>query len=224
MKNIKELTTVLFDLDGTLLDTLGDLADSVNFALQRYDFPTISVEDTRRYIGNGYAKLIERAIPDGVDNPHFNRCLEEFAHQYKRNMMSQTKPYPGILELLAELKKKSYWMAVVSNKNDSAVKALVKHFFGESIQIAIGESAETARKPDPASVYKALEELGAEKNNAVYVGDSDVDILTARNAGLPCICVSWGFRDRELLKQNGAEYIIDEPLELLTALEEQSKI
>lgn len=220
MKDIKQYTTVLFDLDGTLLDTLGDLADSVNVALQRQGFPTISEEDTRRYVGNGYAKLIEQAIPDGVDNPHFDSCLEEFAEHYNHNMMTRTKPYPGILELLAELKKRKIRMGVVSNKNDIAVKALVKHFFGEYTQTAIGESAETARKPDPASVYNALKELGVEKSTAVYVGDSDVDILTASNAGLPCICVSWGFRDRELLEQHGAERIIDKPWELLAALEE----
>ncbi|NLX93034.1 MAG: HAD-IA family hydrolase [Clostridiales bacterium] len=213
--------TVLFDLDGTLLDTLADLADSVNYALQRYDFPTIGVDDTRRFVGNGYAKLIERAIPDGTRNPHFSRCLEEFGNHYNSNMMTHTKPYPGILELLAELKTRNCRMAVVSNKNDSAVKALVKHFFGTYIQTAIGESAEVARKPDPASVYKALEELGADRSSAVYVGDSDVDIFTAQNAGLPCICVGWGFRDKELLEQNGAENIIDQPMELLALLEER---
>lgn len=218
MNRIKQYTTVLFDLDGTLLDTLGDLANSVNFALQQYGFAAISAEDTRRFIGNGYAKLLERAIPDGVDSPHFDRCLKEFAEHYNHNMMNRTKPYPGILELLAELKKRNYRMAVVSNKNDSAVKALVEHYFGEYIQCAIGASAEIAHKPDPASVYKALKELGAEKSSAVYVGDSDVDILTARNAGLPCVCVSWGFRDRELLEHSGASCIIDKPLELLALL------
>ena len=221
MKSIKQYTTVLFDLDGTLLDTLGDLAASINFALEQHRFPAISEEDTRRYIGNGYAKLIERAIPSGVDNPNFDRCLEEFGNHYSSNMMTHTKPYPGILELLAELKTKNCRMAVVSNKNDSAVKALVEHFFEEYIQVAIGESAEVARKPDPAMVHNALKELGVDKSSAVYVGDSDVDIFTAQNAGLPCICVGWGFRDKELLEQNGAKYIIDQPTELLALLEER---
>ena len=214
-------TTLLFDLDGTLLDTLGDLTASVNFSLQQHAFPTISAQDTRRFLGDGYAKLIERAIPEGASNPHFSRCLEEFAEHYNRNMMCHTKPYPGILDLLAELKRKEYQMAVVSNKNNVAVKTLVEHYFGKYIQTAIGASAEIAHKPDPSSVHKALEELDANPNTTLYVGDSDVDILTARNAGLPCVCVSWGFCDKEFLKKNGASTIIDRPMDLLAVLGEQ---
>jgi phosphoglycolate phosphatase len=206
-------------LDGTLLDTLDDLTDSVNFALRSCDLPAISAGDTRRFIGDGYAKLIERAIPDGAGNPHFDRCLEAFKNHYSSNMMNRTKPYPGILELLAELKKQHCRMAVVSNKNDIAVKALTKHYFGEYIQTAIGASAEIPRKPDPASVYMALEELGADKSTAVYVGDSDIDILTAQQAGMPCISVSWGFRDADFLVNHGAECVIHEPAKLLDLLE-----
>lgn len=212
---MKPYTTVLFDLDGTLLDTLGDLADSVNFALRLYNYPAISEDDTRRFVGNGQSKLMERAIPGGADNPHFSECLEEFINQYKCNMMNRTKAYPGILKLLAALEKRNYRMAVVSNKNDIAVKALTEHYFGAYIQTAVGASAEIPRKPDPTSVFMALEELGADKSAAVYVGDSDIDILTAKNAGMLCVSVSWGFRDVDFLLARGAAHIIGEPGELL---------
>lgn len=201
------------------MDTLDDLADSVNFALQQYHYPAISADDTRRFIGDGYIKLIERALPDGYDSPHFEDCLEAFKNYYANNMTKHTKPYPGVLELLVELKKKHCLMAVVSNKGDIAVKALTNHYFGEYIQTAFGASAEIPRKPEPASVYMALEELGANKDSAVYVGDSDIDIQTAKNAGLPCVSVSWGFRDKELLERHGAKNVIDKPLELLSVLE-----
>jgi phosphoglycolate phosphatase len=222
VNTINRFDTVIFDLDGTLLDTLGDLTDSVNFALRLCNLPDISESDARRFIGDGYAKLIERAIPGGGDNPHFSRCLEEFKNHYNRNMMNRTKPYPGILELLAELQKKNCRMAVVSNKNDVAVKALTEHYFGGYIQTAVGASAEIPRKPDPASVYMALEELGVDKSTAVYVGDSDIDILTAQQAGMPCISVSWGFRDVDFLLARGAVRIINEPKELLDFLVTQN--
>lgn len=214
MNTIKHFDTVIFDLDGTLLDTLGDLTDSVNSALELNGLPAISEGDTRRFIGDGYAKLIERAIPGGWDNPQFSRCLDAFKNHYPRNMMNRTKPYPGIMELLAELQKRGCRMAVVSNKNDTAVKALTKHYFEAYIQTAVGASAEIPRKPDPTSVFMALEELGADKSTAVYVGDSDIDILTAQNAGIPCVSVSWGFRDVDFLLARGAVRIINEPGEL----------
>lgn len=219
VNTINRFDTVLFDLDGTLLDTLADLADSVNYALRLFNCPAISAEDTRRFIGDGYVKLIERAIPGGIENPHFAQCLEEFKNHYNRNMMNRTKPYPGIMELLAELQKRGCRMAVVSNKNDLAVKALAEHYFGAYIQTAIGASAAIARKPEPVSVYMALEELGADKSDAVYVGDSDIDILTAQNAGIPCVSVSWGFRDVDFLLARGAVRIINEPVELLDLID-----
>ncbi len=219
MNNIKRFDTVIFDLDGTLLDTLGDLAGSVNFVMSKNGFPAISLDDTRRFVGNGIAKLIESAIPGGLGNPLFEKSLEEFGSHYAQNMEILTKPYPDVIELLKELVKSEYKLAVVSNKIDTAVKALCANYFGEYIQVAIGESAGVARKPAPDSVYKALEELGADKSGTVYVGDSEVDILTAKNAGLPCVSVSWGFRDREVLVANGAGCIIDEPGELLKTLD-----
>jgi len=218
VNTIKHFDTVIFDLDGTLLDTLADLTDSVNFALRLCDLPAISEGDARRFIGDGYAKLIERAMPDGVGNPHFSSCLEAFKNQYDNNMMNRTKPYPGITELLAKLQKRSCRMAVVSNKNDIAVKALTEHYFGDYIQVAIGASAEIPRKPDPTSVFMALEELGANKDSAIFVGDSDIDVLTAQHAGMPCVSVSWGFRDVDFLLAQGAGCVISEPAELLNLI------
>lgn len=215
VNTIKRFDTVIFDLDGTLLDTLGDLTDSVNAALRLFDCPAVSTDDARRFIGDGYAKLIERAIPGGTENTHFSQCLEEFKNHYNRNMMNRTKPYPGIMELLAKLQKRGCRIAVVSNKNDIAVKALTKHYFGAYIQTAVGASAEIPRKPDPTSVFMALEELGADRSTAVYVGDSDIDIRTAQHAGMPCVSVSWGFRDVDFLLARGAAHIIGEPGELL---------
>lgn len=219
VNTINRYDTVLFDLDGTLLDSLADLADSVNYALRLFNCPAISAGDTRRFIGDGYAKLIERAIPGGIENPHFAQCLEEFKNHYNRNMMNRTEPYPGIIDLLSELKKKNCRMAVVSNKNDLAVKALTEHYFGAYIQTAVGASAEIPRKPDPTSVFMALEELGADKDSALFVGDSDIDILTAQHAGLPSVSVTWGFRDVDFLLARGAVRIINEPKDLLDLID-----
>ena len=210
--------TIIFDLDGTLLDTLSDLSNSVNFVLSKHGFPEITLDDTRRFVGNGIAKLIESAIPEGLGNPLFDKCLEEFGSHYSQNMEILTKPYPGIMDLLAKLTKRHYKIAIVSNKFDGAVKTLCEKYFSDYIKVAIGESKDVLRKPAPDTVFEALKELNTGIVNAVYVGDSEVDILTARNAGLPCISVSWGFRDRDLLESNGAGYIIDTPGELLDFL------
>lgn len=199
-----------------MLDTIGDLAGSINYVLGKHSYPEISLDDTKRFIGNGIARLMELALPGGMDNPLFEKCLEEFSRHYTDNMENLTQPYPGIMELLDELSKRKYKIAIVSNKFDTAVKALNKKYFSKYISIAIGESKNIKRKPAPDTVYKALEELGVKSENAIYVGDSEVDILTARNAGLTCVSVSWGFRDRELLENHRAEYIIDKPSELLT--------
>ena len=198
--------TYIFDLDGTLLDTLGDLAASVNYALRSCDMPEHSIEDIRRFVGNGVRLLMERAVPDGAANPRFDHSLDT------------TKPYDGILEMLTALKAKGCRMAVVSNKFYAATQELCRHFFADTIDVAIGEhEAEGIRKkPAPDTVFEALRQLGVGKEAAVYVGDSDVDIQTARNSGLPCISVLWGFRDRDFLQKNGAETFISAPSELLS--------
>ena len=207
--------TFVFDLDGTLLDTLQDLANSVNYALQQHGMPQHSIDDIRRFVGNGVRLLMERAVPDGAANAEFEECFADFRQHYMLHSLDTTRPYDGITEVLHELKARGCQLAVVSNKMMAATQELIRHFFPE-IEVAIGEhEAEGIRKkPAPDTVFEALRQLNTEPS-AVYVGDSDVDLLTARNSGLPCISVLWGFRDREFLLQHGATTLINRPEELL---------
>ena len=210
-------STYIFDLDGTLLDTLGDLAASVNYALRTCDMPEHSIEDVRRFVGNGVRLLMECAVPDGTSNPRFDEAFSTFRQHYLAHSLDTTRPYDGIPEMLAALKAKGCHTAVVSNKFYAATQELCRHFFADTIDVAIGEhEAEGIRKkPAPDTVNEAFRQLGISKDHAVYVGDSDVDILTAKNSGLPCISVLWGFRDRDFLQKNGAEILISAPSELL---------
>lgn len=196
--------TVIFDLDGTLLDTLEDLTDSVNYAMKTFGFPAHTIAEVRTFVGNGAPKLLERSLPQGVENPDYEAALAAFKAHYAEHCEDKTRPYEGVPEMLAELKGQGYHLAVVSNKFDGAVKKLCKKYFGEFISVSIGESAEVKRKPAPDTVYRALRELGCDASRAVYVGDSEVDILTAKNASLPCISVTWGFRTEERLRSEGA--------------------
>ena len=207
----------IFDLDGTLLDTLGDLAASVNYALRTHGMPEHTIDDVRRFVGNGVRKLMERAIPDGASNPDFEATFATFRQYYMAHSLDTTKPYDGILETLEALKAKGCHLAVVSNKMMAATQELCRHFFPDTIEVAIGENeAEGIRKkPAPDTVIAALRQLGVGQEGAVYVGDSDVDIETARNSGLPCISVLWGFRDRDFLLQHSAKTFISNPFELL---------
>lgn len=215
---MKKYDTVIFDLDGTLLNTLEDLTDSVNYALALYDFPCRSIAEIRSFVGNGVGRLMELSIPDGLNNPHFEKCLSDFRTHYSKNMWNKTGAYGGIMELLRQLSNEEFKMAVVSNKFDTAVKELIQDYFGEYIKVAIGESKNVSRKPAPDTVLKALEQLGSVPEKAVYVGDSEVDVKTAKNAGLVCVGVTWGFRDREILEREGADYIINKPDELLRVI------
>lgn len=203
------------------MDTLEDLTDSVNYALVLHGYPKRSMEEIRRFVGNGVGRLIALAVPGGMDDPFYNACLEANQKHYSENMRNKTAPYKGILELLKLLKKENYKLAVVSNKFDKAVKGLVQEFFGEYISVAIGETKNISRKPAPDTVFKAIEELDASLDKAVYVGDSDVDVKTAKNAGIKCVGVTWGFRDRDVLEKEGADYIIDEPMELMEIINPQ---
>ena len=210
-------STFVFDLDGTLLDTLGDLAASVNYALHSHGMPERSVDEVRRFVGNGVRLLMERAVPDGAQNPHFEETFATFRQYYMEHALDTTHPYDGITGTLNELKRRGCRLAVVSNKMMAATQELVAHFFPD-IEVAIGEhEAEGIRKkPAPDTVFEALRQLGMHDTaTAVYVGDSDVDIATARNAGLPCISVLWGFRDRDFLTKNGATTFVAAPRELL---------
>lgn len=210
--------TVIFDLDGTLLDTLDDLADSTNYALVHNGLPARSREEIRRFVGNGVERLLHLAVPEGTDPALEAKCLAEFRAHYLNNMNNKTAPYPGVLELLEALRKHSIPCAVVSNKFDGAVKGLCQSYFNGRIPVAIGESQGVMRKPAPDTVYLALSQLERDKTGAVYVGDSDVDLQTAQNAGLPCISVSWGFRSRKFLAEQGARCIVDAPAQLQALL------
>ncbi len=209
------IDTIIFDLDGTLLNTLEDLKDSTNFALSYYNYPTKTLEEVRNFVGNGVEKLIERAIPNGADNPNFYACVERLKDHYSKNMYNKTKPYVGIIDMLDELNRRNVKVAVVSNKFDKAAKELCKKYFNGKINIVIGESASIKKKPSPESVLEVIKQLDAKKEETLYVGDSEVDIETAKNSNLTCISVTWGFRNREFLVNSGAKYIIDSPLELL---------
>lgn len=202
-----DIDTIIFDLDGTLLDTLTDLTNSVNYAMQAYQFPTYSRDQVRQMVGNGVRVLMERAIPEGNSFDQFEDCLKTFKEHYELHKKDNTSPFPGILEFLKEADAAGFKLAVVSNKFDLAVKELCRDFFSPYITTAIGESAQTSPKPAPDTVFKAMEELHSIPERCVYAGDSDVDISTAKNAGIPCISVSWGFRSREFLETHGASVI-----------------
>lgn len=198
---------VIFDLDGTLLDTLKDLANSVNYALREFGYPERTIDEVRRFIGNGVIKLMERATPDGIDEEAFEKCFNTFRSHYLEHMYDNTKPYEGIIEMLSILKEKGVKTAVVSNKLHSGVVGLCEDFFGGQLTSAYGVNTEDERKPQPKNVLRALTDLGVGAEETVYVGDSDVDVQTAKNAGLKCIGVTWGFRSMEELLEAGAEYI-----------------
>ena len=199
------IKAVIFDLDGTLLNTLEDLTDSTNAALQQYSYPTRTIDEVRRFVGNGVRLLMIRAVPGGESNPLFEETFAQFKEYYGEHCNDNTKPYEGMIELLETLKSKGYSVAIVSNKIDFAVKELSALYFKGIVPVAIGEKEGVRRKPAPDTVREALKELGRTAEEAVYVGDSDVDIETAKNADMPCISVLWGFRDLEFLEEHGAK-------------------
>ena len=193
--------TVIFDLDGTLLNTLEDLCDSTNFALTQFGYKKRTLAEVRSFVGNGIGKLIERALPQGLDNSDYSAVLACFKAHYALNCNNKTKAYDGINGLLNELKRRGMKVAVVSNKIDSAVNELCERYFEGYFSVAIGEKENIRRKPAPDSVFAAMNRLNAEKRSTVYVGDSEVDVQTAKNAGIDLIAVSWGFRSKnELIK------------------------
>ena len=197
---------ILFDLDGTLLDTLGDLTDATNYALRHHGYPERTIGEIRTFVGNGAANQIRLSAPAGVD---YEAVLATYKPYYDTHCQIKTAPYPGILQALEELK--DYPMAVVSNKPHSAVTVLSKQYFGDIY--ARGEQSDCPRKPEPDMVYRTMEALGVEK--CVYVGDSEVDVRTAKNAGVPCLSVLWGFRDKEVLEAEGAEFFCNDPKNLV---------
>jgi phosphoglycolate phosphatase len=206
--------TLLFDLDGTLLNTLTDLSNALNHALSRNGYPTHTETACARMVGNGVAVLIARALPGGEENPDFPKVFADFRAYYEAHKTDETAPYDGILPMLSALSAAGCAIGIVSNKLDAAVKALAADFFSDTVRVAIGERASVAKKPAPDAVFAAFLELGADAEDAAFVGDSEVDIETARNAGIPCLSVSWGFRTREQLMAAGATQVFETPAAL----------
>ena len=207
--------TAVFDLDGTLLDTLEDLYLATNHALTLHGFPLRSRDEVRMFVGNGVEMLIRRAVPAGTDEETTLAVLANFKTTYAAICENHTRPYDGILDMLTALRERGIRVAVVSIKFDAATKKLCKKYFGDLVEVAIGERAGVRKKPAPDTVHEALRELGVTAEGAVYIGDSDVDIQTARNCGMPCISVTWGLRDKDFLLQSGAEILVDTPERLL---------
>lgn len=204
----------VFDMDGTILDTLEDLKDSTNFALEKCGYPTRSYDEVRRFVGNGIRKLIERAVPEGLTVEQIDRVHEVFTEHYKVHCADKTKAYDGIKPLLEKLRASGVKTAVVSNKADYGVQELCKEYFDGLFDYAVGEREGIRRKPAPDAVNEALRVLGIDKSEVVYIGDSDVDFETAKNAELPCISVLWGFRDEEFLREKGATLFVRDPAEI----------
>lgn len=208
---------VLFDMDGTLLDTLEDLRDGVNVVLERRGYPQHTLEEIREYVGNGAGVLIRRALPEGTAEAEVSDVLAEYKEWYRIHYCTKTHPYPGVEEVLEKLAAAGVKMAVVSNKPDAVTKELAKKFFPGLP--AFGQRDDVPRKPEPQMVWNALEVLGADRERACYVGDSEVDVATAKNAGLPAQIVSWGFRTEEQLRAAGADSIAATTEELLAQLD-----
>jgi phosphoglycolate phosphatase len=215
-----ETKILIFDLDGTLLNTLKDLQNSTNYALKQFNYQSWDIKNIRNFVGNGVAKLIERAIPNGKNNPNFEKCLEIFKKDYSKNMYNNTCPYIGIIDMLKLAKTKGLKIAVVSNKFDTAVKNLCERYFPNLIDYAAGENEAEGikKKPAPDTILKVLNNFKLLNSEGIYIGDSDVDIQTAKNCEMKCISVTWGFRDLEFLKNNGATKIIDTPNEIFKYL------
>ena len=209
------MTAILFDLDGTLLNTLDDLADATNATLSHFGCPARTKEEVRQFVGNGAERLIRLALPGRQNDPDVAEVLAFFKDYYAAHSQIKTCPYEGVLEALEEVKG-VFPVAIVSNKPDNAVKILCRQYFGDVF--ALGESSACPRKPAPDMVYKAMDAIGAER--CIYVGDSEVDVLTAKNAGAPCLCVLWGFRDKETLLAAGAEHFCQTPADLFNQLKE----
>ena len=205
---------ILFDLDGTLLNTLDDLHNSVNRTLSAFQLPTRTREETRLAVGDGVGMLIARSIPKGQDNPAFADVLEAFRVDYAKNSRIMTAPYEGISPLLATLREKGIRIGVVSNKFDSAVKALCAEYFGDLVEVAVGEHENVRRKPHPDSLFAAMESLGVSPADCLYVGDSETDVASAKNAGIDCCSVLWGFRDKEEIAEHGGKYFCTDPKDM----------
>lgn len=211
----KKMETILFDLDGTLLDTLTDLSNAVNYALRSHNLPERSPQEIRQFLGNGIRNLVKAAVPPTLEEAAFEPVFATFRQYYMEHCLDFTQPYPGIMETLQALHERGTRMAIISNKLQPAVTELNNRFFRQYIDIAVGESETVRRKPNPDAVLCALDALDSNKATALYVGDSEVDVETARRAGLRCACVTWGFRDEDQLRPLAPDFLIHQPSELL---------
>ena len=211
-----KIKAVIWDLDGTLLNTLDDLAASTNAALSKCGLPQRTTDEVRRFVGNGVHKLIERAVPElGTEHPLFQQVLDGFVEHYGAHSRDNTHPYDGVMEALERLAGMGAMHAIVSNKIDFAVKALSQDYFPGRMKSAVGDDPSRRKKPAPDSVLEAMRQMHVTAEECVYVGDSDVDVITARNAGIPCVAVTWGFRDEKCLLDAGAEHIAHTPAQLV---------
>lgn len=209
------IKTVIFDLDGTLINTIEDLTDAVNFALNKFGFKSRSITETLSFVGNGVERLVRLSVPKDCDDETFKRVLAEFKEYYSEHSQDKTKPYDGICEALSSLKEQGIAVAVVTNKFQSAADDICGKFFGGLIDTVVGSVPERPNKPDPAPIKYAMDKLSADPETTVYVGDSEVDFQTAKNSQLKFICVSWGFREKSFLESLGIAHIMDAPSELL---------
>ncbi len=218
---MRKYEAILFDLDGTLLDTLEDLKDSVNFVMRRYRFPEHSLEEIRFAVGNGIRKLMERTVPEGTKAELVDAAFVDFKIHYKANCKNKTRPYAGMRELLEKLKKDGYKLAVISNKNHEAVQEIIPYYFGDVFDLAVGAMENMEKKPAPASTQYVLHSLSVTKEKALYIGDSQVDVETAKNADVKGVFVTWGFRSTEDLKAAGATEFVDSPAQLYQYITEE---
>lgn len=213
-----KITTIIFDMDGTVLNTLDDLTDSVNYVFSKFGLPARSRDEYRQFFGNGIRYAMKCAAPEGTPDSLIEEMIPVFKEYYDIHCLDKTGPYDGIIDLMKELRDSGCKMAIVSNKIDSAVKELNERFFSEYVSVAIGERPGVSRKPAPDTVFAALAELGSSTDEAVYIGDSEVDLMTAKNSNLPCIAVLWGFRDRDFLIKNGASAFAKTPEDIISYL------
>lgn len=214
------MKAVIFDMDGTILNTIDDIAGAVNYILRKYHMPARTVEEVKYFVGNGLRRTLLLSVPKGTPESFVEDIFEEFVSYYKNHSNICTRPYEGIVEAIKTLKEKGYKLAVVSNKRQEAVERLCQIFYKDLFDAIAGDRDGINRKPDPDMVYDVLERIGVRKEDALYIGDSDVDIKTAQNAGLGGIFVSWGFRGGEFLQEQGAEFIADSPEELVKMIVE----
>ena len=214
---LSSLKLIIFDLDGTLIDTVADLGDAVNFALAQYGFPERSYQEVMRFVGNGTLKLIERALPAGRqhDGALVEKVHQSFTSRYSEHYADKSRVYGGIHEVIRSLKGQGLKLAVLSNKPDKFTKSLIEMFFPGAFDVVLGSGENTPRKPDPTGEFGIINGFGLTPDEVLHVGDSDTDVKTAHNAGVRCIGCTWGFRPRETLEAAGADFIVDKPSEIL---------